>query len=210
MSAWKKAMFYLGLGPEDEMENAPPPMGLNPEEGMAPPAEGSFGPTGAKMQVAPVLSSAPEQQQGEPSAVRALGPMDSAPEPSGLSAVGSNATTAAAAARSAQSASRINTVRPLPASSGSSSKPHIVAPRAFNDAQEVADRFKAGSPVIMNLQSVERDLSRRLIDFASGMCYGLGGQMEKVGDRVYLLSPDDVELSPEDRRELHEQGLHNG
>jgi cell division inhibitor SepF len=58
----------------------------------------------------------------------------------------------------------------------------------------------------MNLQGADRDLSRRLIDFASGLCYGLGGQMERVANQVYLLTPTNVEVSPEERRRLHERG----
>src|SRR5690606_32304023 len=95
-------------------------------------------------------------------------------------------------------------VRPLP--TGGTTKPFVVGPTAFNDAQEVADKFKINVPVILNLQGVERDLARRIIDFASGLCYGLGGQMERVANHVYLLTPSDVEVSPEERRRLHERG----
>ena len=83
---------------------------------------------------------------------------------------------------------------------------HLVLPRSFNDAQQIADRFKDSVPVILNLQGVDRDLSRRLIDFSSGMCYGLGGQMEKVAHQVYLLTPANVEVSAEERRRLQERG----
>jgi cell division inhibitor SepF len=79
-------------------------------------------------------------------------------------------------------------------------------PTSFNQAQDVADRYKGSQPVIMNLQGADRDLSRRLIDFASGLCYGLGGQMERVANQVYLLTPTNVEVSPEERRRLHERG----
>ena len=79
-------------------------------------------------------------------------------------------------------------------------------PRRFDQAQEVADKFKEGLPVIMNLEATDREISRRLIDFASGLCYGLGGQMERVANQVYLLTPDDVEVSPEERRRLRERG----
>ena len=58
----------------------------------------------------------------------------------------------------------------------------------------------------MNLQGADRDLSRRLIDFASGLCYGLGGQMERVGNQVYLLTPANVEVSADERRRLQERG----
>jgi len=91
-------------------------------------------------------------------------------------------------------------VRPIPATP--SAKPHVVLPQSFNSAQEVADRFRDGQPVIMNLQQLDRDLSRRLIDFASGLCYGLNGKMEKVATQVYLLTPANVEVSAEDRRRI--------
>jgi cell division inhibitor SepF len=98
-----------------------------------------------------------------------------------------------------------SSVRTVPASS--SAKPHTMRPRQFNQAQEVADKFKEGQPVIVNLQDVDRDLSRRLIDFASGLCYGLGGQMEKVANGVYLLTPANVEVSAEERRRITERGM---
>lgn len=87
-------------------------------------------------------------------------------------------------------------------------KVHIVAPSNFNDAQEVGDRLKASQPVILNLQGVDRDLSRRLIDFASGVTYALGGGMERVAESVFLLAPSNVELSAEEKRRLQERGLY--
>jgi cell division inhibitor SepF len=86
----------------------------------------------------------------------------------------------------------INPSRPAAPSRGGSSMssdPHTVRPRRFDAAQEIADKFKEGLPVIMNLEATERDVSRRLIDFASGLCYGLNGSMEKVATGVYLLKP---------------------
>lgn len=64
-----------------------------------------------------------------------------------------------------------------------------IRPRDFNQAQEVADHFKAGIPVIVNLEGADREMSRRVIDFTSGLCYALGGTMEKVATGVYLLKP---------------------
>lgn len=94
-------------------------------------------------------------------------------------------------------------VRPLP----TASKPHVVSPTGFNDVQQVADRFKRDQPVIVNLQGVDRDLSRRLIDFASGLCYGLEGDMERVADQVFLLTPRGAQVSDDDRRRLREGRL---
>jgi len=85
-------------------------------------------------------------------------------------------------------------------------KPQKVTPDSFNEAQQIADIFKRRQPVIINLKGADRDLSRRLIDFASGVCYGLGGSMERVGGQVYLLTPTDVEVSEDDRRRLTQRG----
>lgn len=82
---------------------------------------------------------------------------------------------------------RSSVVRPIiPVASA---KPHTIAPSSFQDAQEIADRLKAGVPVIVNLQAADRDLLRRIIDFSSGLTYGIGGEMERTADRVYLLTP---------------------
>ena len=69
-------------------------------------------------------------------------------------------------------------------SGGPPKAPHTVRPLRFDQAQEVADTFKHGQPVIMNLQEVDRDLLRRLIDFASGLCYALNGKLDKVASGV--------------------------
>ncbi len=94
-------------------------------------------------------------------------------------------------------------VRPITPRSASP-KPYAVSPESFNEAQSVADKYMAGVPVIMNLQDVDRDLSRRLVDFASGLCYGLQGSMERVTNQVYLLTPSNVEVSAEEKRRLRE------
>ena len=88
-------------------------------------------------------------------------------------------------------------------------KPSVISPKSFTHTQEVADKFKASQPVILNLQGVDRELSRRLLDFSSGICYALGGHMEKVATKVYLLTPTNVEVSAEERRRLQDRGLHD-
>jgi cell division inhibitor SepF len=86
-------------------------------------------------------------------------------------------------------------------------KVNVVAPAHFADAQEIGDFVKSGSPVIVNLQASERDLARRMIDFCSGVTYALAGSMEKVADQVFLLTPSNVEVSPEERQRLQDRGL---
>jgi cell division inhibitor SepF len=86
---------------------------------------------------------------------------------------------------------------------------HLVVPRSFNDAQQIADKFKESIPVILNLQSSDQDLSKRLIDFASGLTYALDGGMQRVADKVFLLTPRNVEVSAEERARLLERGFFN-
>lgn len=86
---------------------------------------------------------------------------------------------------------------------------HIVEPRSFNDAQQIGDKFKANIPVIINLQTSDAEISKRLIDFASGLTYGLDGGMQRIAEKVFLLTPSNVEVSAEERRRLQERGFFN-
>jgi cell division inhibitor SepF len=193
MALFRSAMHYLGLGPDDEYDDYDQvddrlPQAPQVTRSAVPTRESSpvtarpGGPTGRPRSVPP--SQPPVADLHEQSAVRPL------PSPSGVDRPKPQ-----------------SVVRPVPAFA--SAKPHVVAPSSFNQAQDVADKFKNSQPVILNLQGVDRDLSRRLIDFSSGMCYGLGGQMEKVAHQVYLLTPANVEVSPDERRRLSERGLHD-
>jgi cell division inhibitor SepF len=187
----KKTMLYLGLGPDDEYDvydDAPEPVSdrRDRESNIA-----------TVTRVAPRLPHPPEATGGSVRAIR-VGP-----------ATGTATATASSAAavgvadladvRPTRATSSV--VRPIPREAAPV-KPHSVTPLSFNDAQEIADWFKNPQPVIVNLEAAQRDLRRRLIDFCSGLCYGLGGQMERVADHVYLLTPSNVELSPEERRRL--------
>ena len=93
--------------------------------------------------------------------------------------------------------------------SGGQVRVHLVLPRSFNDAQQIADRFKDSVPVILNLQSADTELSKRLIDFASGLTYALDGSMQRVADKVFLLTPRNVEVSAEERARLIDHGFYN-
>jgi cell division inhibitor SepF len=86
---------------------------------------------------------------------------------------------------------------------------HFVAPKSFNDVQDVADHFKDSIPVILNLQGTDTDLSKRLIDFSSGLTYALDGGMQRIADKVFLLTPQNVEVSAEERARLVEKGFFN-
>ena len=96
--------------------------------------------------------------------------------------------------------------RPLEAVASASVRVHLVVPRSFNDAQSIADKFKESVPVIVNLQGTDPELSKRLIDFSSGLTYALNGSMQRVADKVFLLTPRNVEVSAQERARLLESG----
>jgi cell division inhibitor SepF len=105
--------------------------------------------------------------------------------------------------------SRTRVLRPVENGGRNGVQVHLVIPKNFNDAQQVADQFKDQIPVILNLQSTDTDLSKRLIDFASGLTYALDGGMQRIADKVFLLTPRNVEVSAEERARLIEKGFFN-
>ncbi len=150
-------------------------------------------------QTSAVLSGSQRQQPVEaPEPPRAAAPqvqVRSSPRPVAASP-------AAPAARPQPSTVRIATPE-----AQTSAKVSIVAPGRFADAQEIANLLMANQPVIVNMQSAERDLQRRMIDFCSGVTYALSGGMERVADEVFLLTPSNVKVTDEERQRLADSGL---
>ncbi len=95
------------------------------------------------------------------------------------------------------------------ARNGGDVRVHLVIPKSFNDAQQVADKFKQAIPVVLNLQATENDLAKRLIDFASGLTYALDGGMQRIAHKVFMLTPRNVQISAEEKAELIEKGFFN-
>jgi cell division inhibitor SepF len=96
-----------------------------------------------------------------------------------------------------------------PVENGGDVKVHLVIPRNFNDAQQVADQFKRSVPVILNLQTTDHELSKRLIDFCSGLTYALDGGMQRIAEKMFLLTPQNVEVSAEEKARLLDKGFFN-
>jgi cell division inhibitor SepF len=111
------------------------------------------------------------------------------------------------------SASRTRTLRPVDNGGGGGPggdvQVHLVIPRNFNDAQQVADQFKRQVPVILNLQTADHELSKRLIDFCSGLTYALDGGMQRIAEKMFLLTPRNVEVSAEEKARLLDKGFFN-
>ena len=105
-------------------------------------------------------------------------------------------------------ASRTRTLRPV-GNGDSDVQVHLVIPRNFNDAQQVADQFKRSVPVILNLQTTDHELSKRMIDFCSGLTYSLDGGMQRIAEKIFLLTPRNVEVSAEEKARLLDKGFFN-
>jgi cell division inhibitor SepF len=167
MSFWKRTMDYLGLGPDDAYDD------YDVDEEYEPNSRGRRQEVEARPQR--------REETGGEGVVRTLPSRPTFPsrdfDPS----------------QARRNAERDDSgVQPRPQRNsrpGGGNEPATVKPRRFDQAQEVADKFKEGNPVIMNLEGSDREVARRLIDFASGLCYGLDGSMEKVANGVYLLKP---------------------
>lgn len=97
-------------------------------------------------------------------------------------------------------------LQPVPESTA---RVHVVEPKSFNDAEQIGLKFKNDTPVIVNLQNIDHELAKRLIDFVSGLTYGLDGGIQRVAEMVFLLTPANVEVSAEDRKWMREKGFFN-
>jgi cell division inhibitor SepF len=210
-SIWRRTMVYLGLVDDDEYEGE-----YEPYDEPQPQAQPERAPTRGR-----ASRAAPEpvdMYEPEPSGVRTL-PRDEGiniqprgieprpMEPSrAMGPGGGGGGMGASGAVTVQQPQRPSVVRPF--TQPQAAKVHVVVPVGFNDAQEIGDKLKDNQPVIVNLQGIDRELSRRLIDFSSGLTYGLGGAMERVAEQVFLLTPSNVEVSAEEKRRLQERGLY--
>lgn len=87
----------------------------------------------------------------------------------------------------------------------STAQPFVLMPRMFDDAQQIGDRFKREQPIILNLQGLDRDTARRLLDFASGLCYARDGEMRRVANAVYMLVPANVVVSDDEHHQVPTQ-----
>ena len=183
MSLWKRTMDYLGLGPDDAYDDyddydepaAPARSNRGTRDADARPATSSGGQRGWEPEEEPTVrtvTARPSFPSRDFDASTSRRPTNGRSDDSGVQV--------------RPSQTQQPTLRSVP---GGSMEPHTVRPRRFDQAQEVADKFKEGQPVIMNLEGTEREIARRLIDFASGICYALDGSMEKVATGVYLLKP---------------------
>lgn len=187
-TGWKRAMHFLGLVEDydDDYADLPAPDGMSGGMAQEPPAP----------------------PRAEPSNVRRIpGAGEAAPRPEFSAGP-------AATPSPVQPTGTVNVLNPSrgsePApSSGPSTADHVhvTSPTAFNDVEEVGENFRDKVPVLMNLQGASESVAKRLLDFASGLIYGLDGSIERTGDRMFLLTPADVEISAGELSRLRDRGL---
>ena len=168
MSFFRRAMDYLGLSGEEAYDDYDMSMEYERPQRVGRPAPDQ----GRRSNFDPEYSSETQRPAARPMRVDDTGAARR-PDDSGLQV------------RPVGTARTSPTVRTIP----TAGETVTVRPRNFNQAQEIADHFKDGVPVIVNLEGADREMARRIIDFASGMCYALSDTMEKVGSGVYLLKP---------------------
>ena len=82
-------------------------------------------------------------------------------------------------------------------------------PRTYNEARTIGEHFREGVPVIMNLTEMDDADAKRLVDFAAGLSFGLRGSIERVTAKVFLLSPQNVDVTAEDKARIREGGFFN-
>lgn len=195
MSFLRRAMLYLGLGADEDYdeyaradERVPPPRHGAPRGVPGrPPSEGTS-------------SSGVRTITPEGTSVRPVpGPEDAGPRVSAVQGTGGGG------GPSGPADAGTGSVRTV--SMPSRAKPTVLSPRSYNDAKQIGDTFKSRQPVIINLQDLRTDVAHRLVDFAAGLTFALDGQMEKVTQNVFLLTPANMEVDDDERRRLTERGL---
>jgi len=193
-SMWRRAMVYLGLQDDDELDYGGDyePYGDYGDHHLDDARDG--GDTGAGD-----TREAPRREPAQATVrtARDVPPDYAAPDPPARPSGRDNP--------SGVSVTRPAVVRTI--GPATAARVHVVVPSSFNDVQEVGDRLKANQPVILNLQAIAAELRRRLVDFSSGLAYATGGTMARVADRVYLLTPSNVEISQEEKERLQARGL---
>ena len=162
----------------------------------------------------------PAVREPEPLPVR----RDRAPRPIGLAPAGAAAGAGAGGSRiSAMGSGPVGAtaaklavrepvaaaVDPAPAPAPAPYRITTLHPRTYNEARTIGERFREGLPVIMNLTEMDDSDAKRLVDFAAGLSFGLRGSIERVTAKVFLLSPQNVDVTAEDKARIREGGFFN-
>jgi len=100
-------------------------------------------------------------------------------------------------------------IAPVPAPPADTYRITTLHPRTYNEARTIGEHFRSGTPVIINLTEMDDVDAKRLVDFAAGLIFGLRGSIERVTNKVFLLSPEHVQVTAEDKARIAEGGFFN-
>ncbi|SNR33679.1 cell division inhibitor SepF [Blastococcus mobilis] len=154
------------------------------------------------------IGLAPAGAAGTPSRVSALSGTGTAGSGMGNGAMGSGPVGATAAKLPVREPV-VAVAEPTPAPAPQPYRITTLHPRTYNEARTIGERFRDGMPVIMNLTEMDDSDAKRLVDFAAGLSFGLRGSIERVTAKVFLLSPQNVDVTAEDKARIREGGFFN-
>ena len=193
-SAMRKMGIYLGLVEEDDRQPEDSAYAADQEQD----AEWSTGQSWKSGQQG--WAAAPEQGYGDEPA-----PVLRRPRPERSARAAKGWPQAAAATSSVG----VFETRPAAAAEASAYRITTLHPRTYNEARTIGEHFREGVPVIMNLTEMDDSDAKRLVDFAAGLSFGLRGSIERVTNKVFLLSPQNVSVTAEDKARIVEGGFFN-
>ncbi|MFE3289851.1 cell division protein SepF [Rhodococcus sp. NPDC059234] len=206
MSTLHKFKAYFGMVPledyEDDYLEEPrrSPRGGRYEDGL----DGGYEDSGYSDRGLDDIDRQPVPRRMEPLPARSPRPGVSVGAPPRATA------TRGALAVDARTESRIEGRRaPIFDEGGPLSKITTLRPRDYGEARIIGERFRDGTPVIMDLVEMSNADAKRLVDFAAGLAFALRGSFDKVATKVFLLSPADIDVSAEERRRIAENGFYN-
>jgi len=213
---WQKTLFYLGLVDEDEAQPYESPARAHAE-----PAYGDTGYGYRETDPGPAMEPAPRRRPvADPRRVTAQSQVPE--DPRGYSSAGGGVagrrveppmtarrrTPADQALTEAGVIVRGSDTPSVRTISDADMRTEIIVARSYSDAQALADHIRSASPVVLDLRKVEPAMVRRLVDFASGLTYALGGSMRKIGQGVILVTPANVNITRDERARLAEMGYY--
>ncbi|TCK98103.1 cell division inhibitor SepF [Natranaerovirga hydrolytica] len=83
----------------------------------------------------------------------------------------------------------------------------VIHPESYDEAQDICDHIKSKRPVVINLENMERDIAQRIMDFISGSCYSLNGNLQRITNNIFIIAPENVDIAGDFKEELKTSGI---
>lgn len=212
MGMWQKTLFYLGLVDEDDPGSYAAPGGhpQQPSQGRPGQQQPMQGRPDVAMRRNPARRVETQARPDPSIPIGGTGVQGRRVEPPMTARGRVRATSADSALAEAGVVVRPPDTPLVRTVSDSELESEVIVATSYSDAQLLADHIRSTIPVVLDLRKVEPAMVRRLVDFASGLTYALGGSMRKIGQGVILVTPQNLNLSRDERRRLKELGYYQG